>query len=238
MEWFEEWFGPLYEELYVHRTQAEAQAQVDGLLRHCGALNGPVLDAGCGNGRHLSALLSRQLQAVGVDLSAHLLSRARTLSDRVLRCDLRRCPFPDGAFALVASFFTGFGYFETAEEDAALLVEFVRILRPGGLLFLDLAEPSHVRSHLVPRDEKELHGHRVVQSRFLNGDRVEKRIEIFQGKTKLQENWERVRLWERDRLEPLATSLGLAEIACLGDSLGSLWTPQSPRLGLLWKKNA
>jgi SAM-dependent methyltransferase len=238
MEWFEEWFGPLYEELYVHRSPAEAQAQVEGLLRHCETFDGPVLDAGCGNGRHLAAMLARHPQAIGADLSAHLLSRARLLTDRVLRCDLRRCPFPDGAFSLVVSFFTGFGYFETPEEDAALLAEFVRILRPGGQLFLDLADPSHVRSHLVPRDEKELHGHRVVQSRFLNGDRVEKRIEIFQGTTKLQENWERVRLWEHGQLEPLAASLGLVEQVCLGDSLGNLWTPQSPRLGLLWKKAA
>jgi len=59
MEWFRQWFGALYEEIYVHRDPAEAQVQVDTLLRRTGVGPLPVLDAGCGAGRHLRILRDR-----------------------------------------------------------------------------------------------------------------------------------------------------------------------------------
>jgi len=237
MDWFRGWFGPLYEELYAHRSGDEAMRQVKALLEHCGALEGPVLDAGCGAGRHLQAFGSLGMEAYGADLSAHLLTTAVRLGP-VVRCDLFRAPFRDGSFGLVASFFTGFGYFETPAEDRLFLAELARLVRPGGWFYLDLPDPAHVQAHLVPFTETVLEGGRTVhQTRFVQDGRVQKRIDVFEDGVKTQEHWEKVRLWERADLEAMAREHGLAVQACFGDSFCTPWTEGAARQGLLWRKN-
>lgn len=236
MDWFRGWFGPLYEELYTHRSGDEAMRQVEALLRHCVALEGPVLDAGCGAGRHLQALRALGMEAFGADLSAHLLTTARSHGP-VVRCDLFHAPFVDGAFGLVASFFTGFGYFETLDEDRQFFAELTRLVRPGGWFFLDLPDPAHVRAHLVPFTETLLEGNRVVhQTRFLAEGRVQKRIDVFLDGVKTEEHWEKVRLWERADLETMGEAQGLEVAACFGDSVGTPWTQGAPRQALLWRR--
>lgn len=237
MDWFQGWFGPLYDELYTHRSLQEADAQVEGLMKHIGIPSGRVLDAGCGNGRHLKALRSRGLFAVGLDLSAHLLEQASAKAPGfALRCDLRRCPFRDGSFSLVASFFTGFGYFDTPQEDEALFAEFVRLTAPGGFLHLDLPDAGHVERTLVPSDERTLGRRRVVQTRWIEEGRVLKRIDVFEDGRKTGEHWERVRLWSRQAIEAVARRAGLEPVACLGDSVGGRWEPGAARMGMIWRK--
>lgn len=236
MDWFRGWFGPLYEELYAHRESGEARRQVEALLAHCGALEGPVLDAGCGAGRHLQVLRDLRMEAVGADLSAHLLGSA-VKAGPVVRCDLFQAPFRDGAFALVACFFTGFGYFEDKVQDEQFFAELARTVRPGGWLHLDLPEPSHVRANLVPFTESRLDERRLAhQTRFLEGDRVCKRIDLFVDGEKVEEHWEKVRLWERTDLEALAARHGFATQGCFGDSFGTAWSEGCTRLGMLWRK--
>jgi SAM-dependent methyltransferase len=236
MDWFRGWFGPLYEELYVHRSGDEARRQAQALLGHCGVPEGPVLDAGCGAGRHLQALRALGTEAFGADLSAHLLGSA-SRSGPVVRCDLFHAPFRDAAFWLVASFFTGFGYFETPEEDAQFFAELVRLVKPGGWFYLDLPDPAHVREHLVPFTQTRLEDGRVVhQTRFVADGRVQKRIDVLVDGAKVEEHWEKVRLWERADLDRMGRSRGLEVQACFGDSFGTPWTEGAARQGLLWRK--
>ncbi|MEN9353255.1 MAG: Cypemycin methyltransferase [Fibrobacterota bacterium] len=236
MDWFRGWFGPLYEELYAHRSGDEAMRQVEALLRHCVALEGPVLDAGCGAGRHLQALRAMGKDAFGADLSAHLLTTA-VGHGPVVHCDLFHAPFADGAFGLVASFFTGFGYFQTPAQDEQFFAELTRLVRPGGWFFLDLPDPAHVRAHLVPFTESILDEHRVVhQTRFIEEGRVQKRIDVLVDGVKTEEHWEKVRLWERDALEAMGHRNGLDVVACFGDSFGTPWVEGAARQALLWRK--
>ena len=129
-EWFRSWFGPLYEELYSHRDPTEAADQVASLLFRTGKIDHPVLDAGCGAGRHLSCLREQGCRAVGVDLSRHLLSRAVSQRRGPVACaDLRHPPFRAESFGLVASFFTVFGYLDTPSDDAALFASLAALVR-------------------------------------------------------------------------------------------------------------
>src|SRR6266850_155017 len=55
-EWFEEWFGEEYLQLYPHRDAAEAERAVALILERTGFVPGwRVLDVACGAGRHARA---------------------------------------------------------------------------------------------------------------------------------------------------------------------------------------
>lgn len=236
MEWFRNWFGSLYEELYAHRSDAEGQAQVDALLGLVGTPEPPVLDIGCGGGRHLRAFAKRGVQAFGLDLSAFLLRRAG--GGRAIRADFRHLPFRDGSFGMIASFFTSFGYLETEEEDRALLAGFLRVLRPEGVLFLDLPNPDHVAAHLVARSETVRPRGTIIQERYLENGRVVKRITVREDGLEDRVFWEKVRLYQRSQIEVLAEEFGLTEIGCIGDTDGRPCTESAPRLGLCFRRAA
>lgn len=236
-EWFRSWFGPLYEELYRHRDPSEAALQVASLLFRTGPLGGRVLDAGCGAGRHLSCLRERGLAACGIDLSAHLLSRAVEHGrGPVVRGDLRLPPFRARSFELVASFFTVFGYLDTARDDEHLFASLASLVAPGGWLYQDLPNPAHVRANLVPRDEREVEGGIVVQERRLEGDQVVKTVVLHRGGKDPEQYLERVRLWELRDIDRLAEASGLERVAVLGDASGTPATASSPRQAILWRR--
>jgi SAM-dependent methyltransferase len=259
-DWFACWFGTEYKRLYPHRDRAQAAAQVNALFQVLATLSSSarrdsadpfsILDIGCGSGRHLLALRdlarasakdstvvpARSTRMFGVDLSPVLLRDARSADCAVARADMRRLPFADAAFDLVANFFTSFGYFATAEEDAAALREFARVTRPDGLVFLDLPNRTHLLENLVSKETSESEGRRVEITRALEDDCVVKRIRIFDdtlpGVTETFE--ERVRLWSLVSLGPVLDDLGLKTAAVLGDEDGADFDAEcSPRMSLL-----
>jgi SAM-dependent methyltransferase len=128
-EWFERWFGEEYKRLYPHRDGEQAALQVGALLEaiqtaRASDVSGTsglshalhdILDIGCGAGRHLSAMRQASLRdedthakashIIGIDLSPVMLRDARAAGLPVARADMRRLPFADAAFDLVACFF-------------------------------------------------------------------------------------------------------------------------------------
>ena len=54
--WYRRAFGKTYLEIYSHRDMAEARALIQLLGREGLLPDTPVLDLGCGGGRHLTAL--------------------------------------------------------------------------------------------------------------------------------------------------------------------------------------
>lgn len=86
-----------------------------------------VLDAGCGEGWYLNQLLMADdtRSGAGVDISRDAILRATDQPCTALWCvaDLRRLPFPDGAFDAVLDVLTPANY-----------GEFARVLAPEGVL--------------------------------------------------------------------------------------------------------
>jgi len=238
-DWYARWFGEEYLRLYPHRDQGEADLAVEltaGLLEL--GEKDRVLDLACGAGRHLRAMAERGIRGIGLDLSHPLLLRAREAipGTPLVRADMRRIPFAEGAFSLVSSFFTSFGYFTSPAEDRMVLEEVRRVLRPGGHLVLDFMNSARVREGLVPRDEREVDGRTVIQERRLvdGGAAVEKTIRM--GATEGEDDQrfvERVRLYDPDELEDLLVSAGLSPIRSFGDYQGTAFTAESPRFILL-----
>jgi len=147
MDWFARDFDhPFYFRIYRDK-EAEAAQEGPALA---GLLNLPpgsrVLDLPCGWGRLHPALKARGLQVIGGDLSARNLQRhAEEHPAPLARLDLRALPFRDACAEGVFCAFTSWGYFASEAENLAQLREFARVLKPGGILLLDLAGRDHLR---------------------------------------------------------------------------------------------
>lgn len=140
MDWFERDFDlPAYFDIYQDK-EAEAATEGPGLAALLRLPRGSrVLDLPCGWGRLNPALARAGYRVVGGDLSAMNLDRhRRECPAPLVRLDLRRLPFRDHSADGILCAYTSWGYFATDEENQQQLREFARVLRPGGVLLLDL----------------------------------------------------------------------------------------------------
>jgi SAM-dependent methyltransferase len=209
MEWFEEWFGEEYLQLYPHRDDAEAERAV-ALIRRTVAFQPGwrVLDVACGAGRHARAFAVAGARCIGVDLSATLLRLARQITDvPLVRADMRQLPIRPGSMDLTVNLFTSFGYFERDSEHAAALQEMVSTVRPGGWFVIDFLNPAAVRQGLVPEETVEVDGSKIRVSRSVSPDGryVCKSIRASKGRNYM----ERVRLFEPGQISGMLEAAGV-----------------------------
>lgn len=140
MEWFARDFDhPLYFQIYRSKEQ-EASEEGIGLAALLGLpAESFVLDLPCGWGRLQPALEAKGFRVIGGDLSALNLARhAVEYPAPLARMDLRSLPFRDACADGVFCAFTSWGYFATETENLRQLTEFSRVLKPSGVLLLDL----------------------------------------------------------------------------------------------------
>jgi SAM-dependent methyltransferase len=133
----EQWLGPL------------APADVGAL----GRVRGPVLDVGCGPGRHVLALARRGELAVGVDITPAAVRYARACGARVVRGSVF-APLPGAGrwrTALLLDGNIGIG-----GRPVDLLLRLGELLRPDGWIVCELDPPgSPTRSELVALEDDE-----------------------------------------------------------------------------------
>jgi SAM-dependent methyltransferase len=103
------------------------------------AVRGRVLDAGCGSGGIAVSFAEECDLAVGLDIknkfgdSGRKLAKERGISNAVfLQADGTSLPFAEGSFELVLSH----SVIEHVDSAVRYLAECHRVLRPGGVLFL------------------------------------------------------------------------------------------------------
>jgi SAM-dependent methyltransferase len=228
-EWFRSWFDRDYAAVYQHRDGAEAEAAVTmALARAPGLASGPVLDLGCGSGRHLAVLRRTNPLAFGLDLSRDLLALApEELRPWLLRGDMRRLPVKPERLAGVCLWFTPFGYFSD-RQNGALLRSLAGLLRPGGVLVLDYLNADHVRRHLVPADTVVRGRMQVASRRTLEGDRLVKRMTLTHLDTgRVRHARESLRLYQPEELRALSRACGLEPAWEAGDYQGAPFDPAS-----------
>ena len=235
-EWFEEWFGEEYLQLYPHRDDAEADRAVELLAEATGLRPGwRVLDVASGAGRHARAFRALGARCVGVDLSATLLRIAREETDAPLvRADMRALPVRPATMDLTVNLFTSFGYFDRDEEHASALGEMVATVRPGGWFVIDFLNPEVVRRRLVPQELVPRDGDSVRVTRALSPDGryVSKTIETPVGRRFT----ERVRLFGAEEIGAMLTEAGIAVRHRFGDYDAAPLSDHSPRTIMLGQR--
>lgn len=124
--------------------------EISGLMRRCDALGLPrhkerALDFGCGVGRLTQPLADHFDRVVGLDISEAMVRRARALNRHGDRCEFvvhgsPPLPFPDDAIDLIYTRIV-LQHIPGAMVPAYVR-EFVRLLRVGGLIVMQI--PSHI----------------------------------------------------------------------------------------------
>jgi SAM-dependent methyltransferase len=103
-----------------------------------------VLDVPCGEGRIAGRLARRGCEVVGLDANERFLALARQRYPEAtfVHGDMRALAY-EAEFDAVVNWFSSFGYFDPATNDA-VLAGFARALPPGGQLVLELLNPERV----------------------------------------------------------------------------------------------
>jgi len=142
----------LQEAEHLERAASEWRIQYYARLLPSGSTR--LLDLGCGNGYAVAAWRARGVRAIGVDLSRYRLARwveEHRAGHPFVVADARHLPFRHGVFDAVISsgMIEHVGVRESmdpytveaeADQDAArarVLSELARIVRPGGVSYLD-----------------------------------------------------------------------------------------------------
>lgn len=121
-----------------------------------------LLDAPCGIGRHATRLAKLGYRVVGVDLVPRYIERARELAERegasdraaYVVGDLRRLSsaLPDERerFDVAMNLWTSLGYYDEA-TDVKILWEYASLVRPSGLLFVEIVNRDFLVRHYDPQ---------------------------------------------------------------------------------------
>lgn len=229
LPWYRRWFDKNYLLLYSHRDDHDAKKQIRLITQTLKIRReDPILDLGCGMGRHAHLLHEDGYTVFGLDLSRVLLEEAgrRYGLTNLILGDVRRIP---GLFAVILSLFTSFGYFETDSGNQQVLNEVSRSLKPGGWFWLDYLSPGFVKSSLAnPLRQHQIANCQIEETRRIIGNRVVKDIH-FRCEKGYQHYRESVCLYKRRDLEDMFISAGLRPMGVFGDYSGGLWTANSPR---------
>jgi SAM-dependent methyltransferase len=159
----EEWWASYFDAQYLLEYQPiftleRDRRDVSRVMEVLGLPAGArILDVPCGQGRHAHPLAEAGFDVTGLDYSADLLRHARARGTgahlRYRRGDMRRLPREwTGRFDAVLNLFTSFGFFVHPADDARVIREFARVLKPGGALLWHGGSRDGVVARFVSRD--------------------------------------------------------------------------------------
>jgi len=119
--------------------------------------NARILDVGCGLGYLVFDLNRRGYEAIGLDVAPTMIAlckerarKARIQGVQFMIGDVEGTDFSDESFDAVIAL----GVIEYMESDEPMLQEMFRILKPGGILILNVTSHYGYSSSLVPISER------------------------------------------------------------------------------------
>jgi SAM-dependent methyltransferase len=175
-----------------------------------------ILDVPCGQGRHAHLLAEAGFRVDGLDYSRFLLDRAKERgtgpSLHYTRGDMRKLPARwTGRFDAVVNLFTSFGFFTDPVDDARVIAEIGRVLRPDGVFVFHGGSRDGVMSRFLARDWWKSDDGTVIAH--------ERSFDPLSGILSIETTWEgpsgsgtrehRLRLYTATRLAELCLDAGL-----------------------------
>jgi ubiquinone/menaquinone biosynthesis C-methylase UbiE len=117
---------------------------------------GRVLDVGCGTGFVIGLLADTFQEIHGVDPTRAMIDKVDVSRGNITLHEgvVEGMPFPDGWFDLV----TAYSVFHHLADHRPALAEVARVLRPGGVLYVDL-EPNRAFWRAIAEVERTHGGH-------------------------------------------------------------------------------
>lgn len=238
-DWFrdESFWEKTYPFMFTVEKEEVAVEQAGRLISMAGITQGAILDLCCGPGRHAVPLAGRGFTVTGVDGSAFLLEKAREkardagVAVEWVEADMRRFRRP-GAFDLVLSLYTSFGYFDDPDDDALVIRNMFNSLKPGGACIMDLMgrevlarKYRPVSIETLPDGRRKLDIPRIVadwtavESEWILIDGDEVRKFAF-----------RLRLYSGSELRCLLLDSGFDAVRLFGDMEGNAYDSEATRL--------
>jgi SAM-dependent methyltransferase len=158
-EWWASYFDAQYLKEYEPLFALERdRREVGRLIEVLGLPSGSrILDVPCGQGRHAHLLAEAGFDVDGLDYSRDLLTLARKRGTgprlRYARGDMRKLPARwSRRFDAVVNLFTSFGFFVDPRDDAKVIAEMARVLKPGGYLAWHGGSRDGVMAKFLARD--------------------------------------------------------------------------------------
>ena len=176
-----------------------------------------ILDVPCGQGRHAHLLAEAGYKVEGLDYSEPLIKLAQKRGTgpnlHYTRGDMRRMkPAWTNRFDAVVNLFTSFGFFTDPADDARVVREFARVLKPGGVFIFHGGSRDGVMARFLSRDWWETNDGTMVAH--------ERSFDPLSGILSIESTWRgagkrpgrrshRIRLYTATRLAELCADAGL-----------------------------
>ncbi|KAG0052865.1 hypothetical protein BGZ83_002012 [Gryganskiella cystojenkinii] len=127
--------------------------------------------------------------------------------------DCRTIAFEDNHFDLIIVMGNSFGYFANDQEDENVLKEIYRVLKPNGVVVLDLADGGYLRENYSPRGWEWIDDSMMVcRERWLTEDKkrlVSREVVILTNQGVIRDQFYQERLYSLEEIRLLVRDFGL-----------------------------
>lgn len=242
-DWLLDYFDEYYLKYVLEEISPErTEKQVEFLLPYLPPPEcGPVLDAGCGIGRHSLLLKEKGYEVVGMDVVPLFIQRAkeeaekRRISCRFKVQDLRLLQEKE-TYGAALFFWSSFGYFQD-EENLEVLFRINRALKPQGLLFLDLENRDYIIRHFQHETWKDKKALFILERNRFDLERdllITRKVYVFPEGRKEAER--QLKLYPFTTMIRFLEETGFSKELVFGGWNGEPFNLESPRMMIFAKK--
>lgn len=191
-----------------------------------------ILDLCCGQGRHTIELYRRGFEnVIGLDRSRYLIRVAKKRAQhlgfniRFSEGDARKIRFTESTLDCVVLFGNSFGYFESQEDDLAVLRSVLHVLKSEGKIVMDIVNGEWMRQHFEKRSWEWIdENHFVCRERSLAKDQsriISREVIVHAERGVIADQFYAERLYDFNDIKLMLEKLNFREIVLHGNMIAT-----------------